>query len=73
VAAAKRIIVVTSEYHQRRAGLEFQYFFGKDITIVNHPTRHDRLWPQYWWTSLRGWSLALSESVKTVFVMWAPR
>lgn len=73
VASAKRVIVVTSQYHQRRAGLEFQHFFGKDVVIVNHPTAHDRLWPDYWWTSIRGWSLALSESFKTLFVMWIPR
>lgn len=73
VASADRIIVVTSQYHQRRAGLEFQHFFGKRVAIVNHPTSHDRLWPQYWWTSTQGWSLALSESIKTLFVMWIPR
>lgn len=64
-----RIILVTSPYHQRRAGLEFQFFLGERITIVNHPTPYDRLWPEYWWTTRDGWWLALSEGLKTLVVV----
>lgn len=73
VGSADRVIVVTSQYHQRRAGLEFKYFWGDRVAVVNHPTPYDRLWPEYWWASWPGWSLALSEAVKTLFVMLAPR
>ena len=69
IADAKRIIVVTSPYHQRRAGLEFKKFFGEQVTIVNHPTPYDRLWPEFWWTNTNGWGLALTESAKTIIVM----
>ncbi len=65
---AKRIVLVTSPYHQHRASLEFQKFFGDSVTIVNHPTSTDRLWPSFWWTTLSGWWLALSECVKTLVV-----
>ncbi len=73
VGSVNRIIVVTSPYHQRRAGLEFSHFFGDKVKVVNHPTQHDRQWQNYWWSTPSGWYLALSESVKTLFVMWVPR
>jgi uncharacterized SAM-binding protein YcdF (DUF218 family) len=66
---AKRVIVVTSPYHQRRAGLEFTRFLGEQVQVVNHPTPYDRLWPDYWWTTWGGWLLALVESAKTLIVM----
>jgi uncharacterized SAM-binding protein YcdF (DUF218 family) len=66
---AKRVIIVTSPYHQRRAGLEFKRFLGERVEVVNHPTPYDRLWPDYWWTTWNGWWLALSESAKTLIVM----
>lgn len=69
IADAQRIIVVTSPYHQRRAGLEFKKFFGSQVTVVNHPTPYDRLWPDFWWTTTGGWWLALLESAKTIVVM----
>lgn len=65
----KRVIVVTSPYHQRRAGLEFKFFLGQRVQVVNHPTPYDSLWPDYWWTTQSGWALALSESAKTLIVM----
>lgn len=64
----KRVILVTSPYHQRRAGLEFQFFLGEHVTIINHPTPYDRLWPDYWWTTREGWWLAITEGVKTLIV-----
>lgn len=70
VGGVKRIIVVTSPYHQRRAGLEFQHFFGNQVQVVDHPTPYDRQWQNYWWSTTSGWTLAVSESVKTLFVMW---
>jgi uncharacterized SAM-binding protein YcdF (DUF218 family) len=73
VGSVDRIIVVTSPYHQRRAGLEFKRFFGDQVEVVNHPTSHDRQWQTYWWSTASGWTLALSESLKTLFVMWVPR
>lgn len=73
VGSVERIIVVTSPYHQRRASLEFKYFFGDNVQVVNHPTPHDRQWQSYWWATLNGWILAITESFKTLFVMWMPR
>lgn len=60
----KRVIVVTSPYHQRRAGLEFQTSVSQNITVKNHPVDNDPDWPWYWWATPRGWWLAIGEIAK---------
>jgi uncharacterized SAM-binding protein YcdF (DUF218 family) len=65
---AKRIILVTSPYHQHRASLEFQHIFGDSVDVVNHPTYSDHTWPSTWYLTGTGWWLALSESAKTALV-----
>lgn len=69
IGDAKRVILVTSPYHQRRASIEFARFSRPDVTIVNHPTSTDRQWNDLWWTTSTGWFLALSECIKTLVVM----
>ncbi|MFZ1360490.1 MAG: YdcF family protein [Candidatus Saccharimonadales bacterium] len=58
------VILVTSAYHQRRAGLEFGSRAGTDVRIVNHPVPTDNQWSPWWWTTPQGWYLALSEYIK---------
>ncbi len=60
------VILVTSAYHQRRAGLEFGSRAGNHVRIVNHPVPTDNQWSPWWWTTPSGWYLALSECVKIV-------
>lgn len=60
------VILVTSAYHQRRAGLEFGKRAGMAIKIVNHPVKTDDQWSQWWWLSATGWYLAVSEMVKII-------
>ena len=62
----KRVILVTSPYHQRRASLEFHARVGDGIAIVNHPTTHDTTWSKFWWLSPRGWWLSVGEVVKII-------
>lgn len=57
-------ILVTSAYHQRRAGLEFGKRAGTDIRIINHPVTEDNQWSRWWWLSPSGWYLAVGEFVK---------
>lgn len=64
----RRVILVTSAYHQRRAGLEFRNYAGLNTQIVNHPVKHDNQWSDWWWLTPTGWWLALSELVKIVLV-----
>lgn len=60
----RRVILVTSGYHQRRAGLEFRERAGDSIIIINHPTPSDPDWPTLWWLTPRGWWLAGGEISK---------
>lgn len=60
------VILVTSAYHQRRAGLEFGKIVGSAVTVRNHPTRADSQWPIVWWLTPNGWYLAGSEIAKIV-------
>lgn len=65
----KRLILVTSPYHQRRADIEFNRRLGDIAVIVNHPTSTDRYWhSDNWWTSPLGLWLGVSELVKVIFV-----
>jgi len=61
----KSVILVTSGYHQRRAGLEFKKR-SKDVTILNHPVTTDKDWSFWWWTTPHGWWLAIGEAVKII-------
>lgn len=58
------VILVTSAYHQRRAGLEFGQRAENKIKIINHPITQDNQWSQWWWTTPTGWFLAVSELFK---------
>lgn len=64
----RRVILVTSPYHQRRASIEFQYALGNNVTVISHPTPDDASWGPYWWTSPVGWWLGISETVKAMVV-----
>ncbi|HUC96194.1 MAG TPA: YdcF family protein [Candidatus Saccharimonadales bacterium] len=61
----KKVILVTSGYHQRRASLEFNKQ-AKGVVILNSPAQNDKDWSFWWWTTLRGWWLAVSEIVKII-------
>lgn len=59
------VILVTSPYHQRRAGLEFAKR-STGVSIRNHPARNDSQWSSVWWATPSGWYLAISELVKII-------
>ncbi|MEI6054159.1 MAG: YdcF family protein [Candidatus Saccharibacteria bacterium] len=61
----KKVILVTSGYHQRRAGLEFSKR-NSEVKIINHPTSSDKDWSIWWWLTPKGWWLAMSETVKII-------
>jgi uncharacterized SAM-binding protein YcdF (DUF218 family) len=58
------VIVVTSAYHQRRAGLEFAKRSGSAVTVRNHPVASDNQWSIWWWLTPTGWYLAVTEFFK---------
>lgn len=59
------VILVTSAYHQRRAGLEFASR-SHDVQVRNHPVPVDNQWSSWWWLTPTGWYLALSEFMKII-------
>lgn len=63
--SAKKIILVTSGYHQRRAKLTFEKFTD-GIEIISHPVATDKDWSIIWWISPRGWWLAGTELIKII-------
>jgi uncharacterized SAM-binding protein YcdF (DUF218 family) len=60
------VIVVTSAYHQRRAGLEFTKRAAGTVEVYNHPVMSDNQWSAFWWLTPSGWYLALGEFVKVM-------
>lgn len=60
------IILVTSAYHQRRAGLEFKDRMGGVINVLNHPVATDNQWSPMWWATPIGWWLAAGELFKII-------
>lgn len=60
------VIIVTSAYHQRRAGLEFKARAAGNVDVRNHPVANDNQWSSFWWLTPTGWYLAVGEFVKIV-------
>lgn len=58
------VIVVTSAYHQRRAGLEFGRAAGESVKVFNKPVQSDQQWSPLWWATPTGWYLAVGELIK---------
>jgi uncharacterized SAM-binding protein YcdF (DUF218 family) len=62
----KTIILVTSEYHQRRAAKAFAKNLP-DVTIINIPAE-DKHWGQKtWWLTPYGWWISVTEPIKLMF------
>jgi uncharacterized SAM-binding protein YcdF (DUF218 family) len=57
------VILVTSAYHQRRAGLEFASR-SNGVQVRNHPVATDNQWSNWWWLTPTGWYLAIGELLK---------
>lgn len=59
------VILVTSGYHQRRAGLEFSKRVH-GVEVRNHPVASDKQWSAWWWLTPGGWFLSVSEFIKII-------
>lgn len=69
---AKKVILVTSPYHQRRASLNFRQMMGPDVEIINHSTTDSAWRKSGWWKQPYTVSLTLAELQKTVYV-WSTK
>lgn len=67
IGDAQKIILVTSDYHQRRVNREFQKALGPDVTLINSPAK-DKYWGRKsWFLSPYGWYISLTEPAKLLF------
>lgn len=67
VGDKKTIILVTSDYHQRRAFKEFQRVLGEDVQIINAPAKDKHWGRKSWFLSPYGWWISLTEAARAVF------
>lgn len=64
---AKRIILITSPYHQRRAYLEFKTALGDKVEIVNHSAVDETWRKKNWWESENARFLTFGEIIKSFY------
>jgi len=65
---AKKIILVTSPYHQRRASLTFKKVLGPDYLILNHSSTDSRWSKSHWYKTAFGYHISISELRKISFI-----
>ncbi|MFO0862299.1 MAG: YdcF family protein [Candidatus Saccharibacteria bacterium] len=65
----KKIILVTSPYHQRRAYETFKQVLGPDYTILNASAFDDRWSKSRWWEKGFASNITLSESAKLFYIL----
>ena len=63
----RKVVLVTSPYHQRRAFIEFKDRLGPEVVIINHSAPDEDWSRSTWWQTPRGWFLTLSEIPRTLF------
>ena len=64
---AKKVILVTSDYHQRRVHKEFTKAFDSDITFINAPAKDKNWGRKSWFLTPYGWWISLTEPMKLLF------
>jgi uncharacterized SAM-binding protein YcdF (DUF218 family) len=63
----RRLIIVTSKYHLRRAAFAVRReLAGTGIEVVMHGSRYEDVNPDRWWTSRGDWRWVLSEGGKLI-------
>jgi uncharacterized SAM-binding protein YcdF (DUF218 family) len=63
----RRVLVVTSPYHTRRAGRYFTAAAGGSFQVVLHPNRFEIIDPDHWWRHRLDRYDVLSECLKLVY------
>ena len=68
---AKKIILVTSPYHQRRAYEIFKEIYkGQDITMINSPSGYSAWRAESWWQKSASFDVTVSELAKIFWAKW---
>jgi uncharacterized SAM-binding protein YcdF (DUF218 family) len=66
----KRVLVVTSNYHTRRARYIFSKIFQPQIAVMMVSARDADYDPDHWWETRQGSKLFFSESVGYLAAVW---
>ncbi len=63
----KTIILVTSDYHQRRVSSEFKKEYGGSTRFINSPAKDKHWGRKTWFLTPYGWWISVTEPVKLLF------
>ena len=63
----KTIILVTSDYHQRRVYAEFKKQYGSQTNFINSPAKDKNWGRKTWFLTPYGWWISLTEPAKLLF------
>jgi len=63
----KTIILVTSDYHQRRVNIEFRKQYGTQTEFINSPAKDKNWGRKTWFLTPYGWWISLTEPAKLLF------
>lgn len=69
----KRIIVVTSNYHTRRARFIFEKVLPKNVTLRVSAARDSEFDPAHWWETRQGRKVFMTELAGYVVAWWELR
>jgi len=65
---AKKIILVTSPYHQRRLKRTFEHVFGPDYTFISSSSVDSRWSKSGWWQGGFSFNISMSELNKLLYI-----
>ncbi len=65
----KKIILVTSPYHQRRAYLCFKKFLGDGYEILNHSAKDSSWRRSKWWENKKSLYLTYTEFSRVIYIL----
>jgi uncharacterized SAM-binding protein YcdF (DUF218 family) len=68
-----RVLLVTSNYHSRRARYTFRKVFPMDVSVAVVPAKDSDFDPDAWWASRKGQKLLVLEVVSYCLSMWELR
>ena len=63
----KTIILVTSDYHQRRVHSEFKKEYGAHTEFINSPAKDKNWGRKSWFLTPYGWWISTTEPIKLLF------
>jgi uncharacterized SAM-binding protein YcdF (DUF218 family) len=69
----RRVLVVTSNYHSRRARYIFRRVFPSDVSVVIQPAPDSEYDAGSWWESRSGLKHFFTETVGYLYAMWELR